>query len=170
MTKPFLMGAETEYAVSGQRDGNPIDADDVYEMLAEAVKQLRAWVPDQHGYRGLYLENGAWLYLDYGSHPEHATAECFTPRQVTLYDKGPIPRTETYGEYIQVRSGDIHIPKVPATEPLRLVCEHFLASVATGSRPLADGWAGAAVVDVLEAMSQSLKNAGAPVPIPHREH
>ncbi len=93
-----------------------------------------------------------------------------TERKVTLYDKGPIPRTETYGEYIQVRSGDIHIPKVPATEPLRLVCEHFLSSVATGARPLADGWAGAAVVDVLEAMSQSLKNAGAPVPIPHREH
>ena len=33
-----------------------------------------------------------------------------TERKVTIYDKGPIPRTETYGEYIQVRSGDIHIP------------------------------------------------------------
>ena len=87
MTKPFLMGAETEFAVSGLRGGVTIDADDVYDMLAEAVKKLRAWAPDQHGYRGLYLENGARLYLDYGSHPEHATAECFTPRQVTLYDK-----------------------------------------------------------------------------------
>ena len=50
-----------------------------------------------------------------------------TERKVTIYDKGPIPRTETYGEYIQVRSGDIHIPKVPATEPLRIVCEAFVA-------------------------------------------
>ena len=49
-----------------------------------------------------------------------------TERKVTIYDKGPIPRTETYGEYIQVRSGDIHIPKVPGTEPLRLVCERFV--------------------------------------------
>ena len=36
-------------------------------------------------------------------------------RKLTIYDKGPIPRTDTYGEYIQVRSGDIWIPKVPTT-------------------------------------------------------
>ncbi len=49
-----------------------------------------------------------------------------TERKVTIYDKGPIPRTETYGEYIQVRSGDIHIPKIDAKEPLRIVCERFV--------------------------------------------
>jgi predicted dehydrogenase len=86
-----------------------------------------------------------------------------TERKVTLYDKGPIPRTETYGEYIQVRSGDIHIPKVPVVEPLKVVCQEFVDAVATGSRPLADGWAGATVVEVLEAMTTSLRNAGAPV-------
>ena len=96
MTKPFLMGAETEFAVSGRRGDAPLDYDDVYDMLAEAVKKLRAWVPDQHGYRGMYLENGARLYLDYGSHPEHATAECFTPSQVTLYDKA--------GEYLLAKA------------------------------------------------------------------
>ncbi|MCB0873978.1 MAG: Gfo/Idh/MocA family oxidoreductase [Thermoleophilia bacterium] len=84
-------------------------------------------------------------------------------RKVTLYDKGPIPHTETYGEYIQVRSGDIHIPKVPGVEPLRVVCEEFVTAVRTHTPPLADGHAGTVVVEVLEAMTESLRNAGAPV-------
>lgn len=85
--RPFLMGAETEYAVCGLRDGQVIDPDDVYDLLAEALRPLRAWVPDHHGYRGLYLQHGGRLYLDYGSHPEHATPECFTPRQVACHDR-----------------------------------------------------------------------------------
>ena len=86
-----------------------------------------------------------------------------TERKVTIYDKGPVPRTQEYGEYIQVRSGDIHIPKIPATEPLRLVCQEFVSAVAERRPPLADGWAGAAVVGVLEAMSESLRSSGRPV-------
>lgn len=86
-----------------------------------------------------------------------------TERKVTIYDKGSIPRTETYGEYIQVRSGDIHIPKVPATEPLRIVCERFLQAVTDRAPTPSDGWAGAAVVEVLEAMGESLAASGRPV-------
>ena len=86
-----------------------------------------------------------------------------TERKVTVYDKGPIPRTETYGEYIQVRSGDIHIPKIPATEPLRLVCERFVTAVADRAPTPSDGAAGAVVVEVLEAMSESLADSGRPV-------
>ncbi len=86
-----------------------------------------------------------------------------TERKVTIYDKGPIPQTTTYGEYIQVRSGDIHIPKVAGTEPLRLVCEHFVDCIAEGRTPLSDAQAGLAVVEVLEAMTQSLASAGRPV-------
>jgi predicted dehydrogenase len=86
-----------------------------------------------------------------------------TERKVTVYDKGPIPRTETYGEYIQVRSGDIRIPKIAAAEPLRLACEHFVDCVRNGRRPLSDGEAGVAVVEVLEAMTESLRDAGRPV-------
>jgi predicted dehydrogenase len=86
-----------------------------------------------------------------------------TERKVTIYDKGPIPRTETYGEYIQVRSGDIHIPKIPATEPLRIVCERFVTAVADRAPTPSDGRAGAVVVEVLEAMSESLASSGRPV-------
>jgi hypothetical protein len=88
-----------------------------------------------------------------------------TERKVTIYDKGPLPRTETYGEYIQVRSGDITIPRVPATEPLRIVCERFVSALADRGPTPSDGWAGAAVVEVLEAMSASLASSGSPVPL-----
>jgi predicted dehydrogenase len=86
-----------------------------------------------------------------------------TERKVTVYDKGPIPRTETYGEYIQVRSGDIHIPKVPGTEPLRVVCERFVQAVHDRGPTPSDGRAGATVVEVLEAMDESLAQGGRPV-------
>jgi predicted dehydrogenase len=86
-----------------------------------------------------------------------------TERKVTIYDKGPIPRTETYGEYIKVRSGDIRIPKVPVTEPLRLVCERFVQAVRDRQPTPSDGAAGAAVVEVLEAMTESLASSGRPV-------
>ena len=86
-----------------------------------------------------------------------------TERKVTVYDKGPIPRTETYGEYIQVRSGDIHIPKVSGTEPLRVVCDRFVQAVRDRGATPSDGWAGATVVEVLEAMGESLAQGGRPV-------
>jgi len=86
-------------------------------------------------------------------------------RKVTLYDKGPIPRTETYGEYIQVRSGDIYSPKIPGVEPLRVVCDEFVRCVASGARPLADGHSGATVVEVLEAMTMSLQAGGIAIPL-----
>lgn len=86
-----------------------------------------------------------------------------TERKVTVYDKGPVPRTETYGEYIQVRSGDIHIPRIPATEPLRLVCERFVQAVRDRQPTPSDGPAGAEVVAVLEAMTTSLREGGRPI-------
>lgn len=86
-----------------------------------------------------------------------------TDRKVTIYDKGPTPQTADYGEYIQVRSGDIHIPKVGGVEPLRLVCEHFVDSVANRTTPQSDAEAGLAVVEVLEAMTESLASSGRPV-------
>ena len=91
-----------------------------------------------------------------------------TERKVTIYDKGPIIHTATYGEYIQVRSGDIHIPKIDGTEPLRRVCEHFVDCVANGTPPMSDAVAGVAVVEVLEAMTQSMANSGRPVTIEGR--
>jgi proteasome accessory factor A len=85
--KPFLMGSETEYAISGRAAGRQLDADEVYDGLAGVLRERRSWMADRGGYRGMYLQHGGRLYLDYGAHPEHATPECFTPAQVACYDK-----------------------------------------------------------------------------------
>jgi proteasome accessory factor A len=90
--RPFLMGAETEYAVSGRKGNGSISHDLIYHYLRQALCAQRRWMADHHGYCGIYLEHGGRFYLDYGSHPEHATAECFTPRQVACHDKA--------GEYL----------------------------------------------------------------------
>ena len=50
-------------------------------------------------------------------------------RKVTVYEKSPWKRAESYGEW-QTRSGDIFIPKIPTDEPLKLECQEFLRLVA----------------------------------------
>ncbi len=55
-------------------------------------------------------------------------------RKVTVYEKSPWKRAETYGEW-QTRSGDIYIPKIPTDEPLRLECQEFLRLDRRRGRP-----------------------------------
>ena len=76
-------------------------------------------------------------------------------RKVTIYDKYPWKQAESYGEW-QTRSGDIHIPKIPTDEPLRLECEHFLALVRGEGDRRRVARDGAAVVRVLERLTESL--------------
>jgi predicted dehydrogenase len=85
-------------------------------------------------------------------------------RKVTIYDKGAVvPQYQSYGEYVTLRFGDIHIPRISNDEPLKLEVEHFVECVRTGARPLSDGRDGLNVVRVLEAMERSLRNGGQPV-------
>ena len=76
-------------------------------------------------------------------------------RKVTVYDKGFDEDTSSYGEYI-TRSGDIHSPRIPNREPLRIECEHFVDCIRTGTPPRSDGHSGLRVVRVLEALQNSL--------------
>ena len=76
-------------------------------------------------------------------------------RKVTVYDKGFDERSGSYGEYI-TRSGDIWSPQIPAVEPLRVECAHFIEAVREGRTPRSDGESGLRVVRVLEALQQSL--------------
>src|SRR6185312_14474402 len=46
-------------------------------------------------------------------------------RKITVYDAAPWRPSAAYGEW-QTRTGDIHIPKVDTSEPLRLECQAFL--------------------------------------------
>jgi predicted dehydrogenase len=77
-------------------------------------------------------------------------------RKVTVYDKAPEQAPGTYGEW-QTRSGDIFIPKIPTSEPLRLECEHFLRLVAGDGDRQKVARDGAMVVRALEQLQASLE-------------
>jgi len=82
--------------------------------------------------------------------------------RLRIYDRGlgavdepPCPeRPITY------RYGDIVVPHIRADEPLALQDQHFVDSILSRTRPRTDGYNGAAVVAVLEAIAASMqKNA-----------
>ena len=77
-------------------------------------------------------------------------------RKVTIYEKAPWKRTDSYGEW-QTRSGDISIPKIPTDETLKLECQEFLRLVAGEGdrRKVAED--GARVVRALERLTESLR-------------
>jgi predicted dehydrogenase len=77
-------------------------------------------------------------------------------RKVTVYDKGPEQRTDTYGEWL-TRTGDISIPKITNDEPLRLECEHFLALLRGKADRHEAARSGLAVVRTLEQLQASLE-------------
>jgi predicted dehydrogenase len=76
-------------------------------------------------------------------------------RKVTVYEKAPWKRAETYGEW-QTRTGDISIPKVATDEPLKLECRHFLALVEGDGDREKVARDGAMVVRALERLTCSL--------------
>jgi predicted dehydrogenase len=77
-------------------------------------------------------------------------------RKVTVYDKGPEQRADTYGEW-QTRTGDISIPKIANDEPLRLECEHFLSLLRGEGDRFAAARDGLADVRALEQLQASLE-------------
>ncbi|HLH77662.1 MAG TPA: Gfo/Idh/MocA family oxidoreductase [Candidatus Binataceae bacterium] len=87
-----------------------------------------------------------------------------TQEKIRIYDKGvDVQRYyDSYDEFqLSYRYGDIQIPRIEETEPLRMECQHFIDCIATQRTPNTDGLNGLRVVSVLEAASLSLKNAGA---------
>jgi len=85
--------------------------------------------------------------------------------KIRIYDKGVdiAGSVVDYERALNIRSGDILIPKTPSGEPLRLECLHFLDCVENGRTPRSDGRDGLRVVRVLDAAARSLKAGGAPV-------
>ena len=76
-----IFGLENEYGVTctlrGQRRLSP---DEVARYL---FRRVVSWGRSSN----VFLENGARLYLDVGSHPEYATPECDSLRDVVTHDK-----------------------------------------------------------------------------------
>jgi predicted dehydrogenase len=79
-------------------------------------------------------------------------------RKLTVHDKGPVLRPAS--EW-QVRSGDIHIPRIASDEPLRVECEHFLSLVEGAGDRLGPARGGLAVIRTLEQLQTSLDRAPA---------
>ncbi len=77
-------------------------------------------------------------------------------RKITVYEKAPWKRTDSYGEW-QTRSGDIYSPKIATDEPLKLECHEFLRLVAGEGdrRKVAED--GARVVRALDRLTESLR-------------
>jgi predicted dehydrogenase len=83
--------------------------------------------------------------------------------KIRVYDKRvDVQRYyDTFGDFqYSYRQGDIQIPRIDETEPLRLECEHFVDCIRNGATPRTDGLSGLRVVSVLHAASLSLRNGG----------
>jgi predicted dehydrogenase len=76
-------------------------------------------------------------------------------RKVTVYEKSPWKPVDTYGEW-QTRTGDIHIPKIPTDEPLKLECRAFLSLVEGEGDRRQVARDGARVVRALDMLTTSL--------------
>ena len=90
-----------------------------------------------------------------------------TTEMVKIYNKGVNPNADytSYGEALSPRFGDVTIPYIKMTEPLKLECQHFLDCVMNNRSPRSDGRDGLRVVRVLQAAQQSRNRNGEPVDI-----
>jgi predicted dehydrogenase len=89
--------------------------------------------------------------------------------QVRLYDRGIdiLPRSDRSRSrelQLSYRNGGVSVPPVPAGEPLRLECAHFLDCIRNGTTPCTDGAHGLQVVRALELADASLSRDGMMVP------
>ena len=74
------------------------------------------------------------------------------------------PHYDTFGEFhYSYHYGDIYSPRVAQTEPLKVLCQHFLECIVEEKRPLTCGHQGMELVRILEASSESLSQGGGPV-------
>ena len=90
-----------------------------------------------------------------------------TTEMVKIYNKGVNHSTgyTSYGEALSPRFGDVTIPYIKMTEPLKLECQHFLDCIANHRSPRSDGRDGLRVVRALQAAQQSRNRNGEPVDI-----
>ncbi len=87
--------------------------------------------------------------------------------KIRVYDKGAKIREtfDSFAQTISLRIGDILIPKVDTSEPLKQEVGHFIEAVLDDQEIRSDGADGARVVRILEAGGESLRRGGQPVEI-----
>ena len=76
-----VIGLETEYGISCTIDGRrSVPTEDVARRM---FRDVIAWGRSSN----VFLENGARLYLDVGSHPEYATPECADALEAVVHER-----------------------------------------------------------------------------------
>lgn len=91
------------------------------------------------------------------------------PRALTLFGQGYDSRIGAREDQViefAYGTGEVVVPDLPADEPLRVECQHFLECIEQGRRPRADGHAGLQVVQILEAAERSVAQGSCPVALP----
>ena len=90
--------------------------------------------------------------------------------KITIYDKAvkrgradddprliSLPSCETYDEFqVRLRLGDVLIPRLDFSEPLRHELQHFVDCIQTGTVPETDGASGLDIVRSLEMAQASM--------------
>jgi proteasome accessory factor A len=76
-----IFGLETEYGISFTHDGRRRLSPD--EIARHLFRHVVSWGRSSN----VFLENGARLYLDVGSHPEYATPECDSPLEAVVHER-----------------------------------------------------------------------------------
>ncbi len=89
--------------------------------------------------------------------------------KIKIFDKGiskqnignVLGKFDNFGKFQLIhRAGDLLIPKLDFTEPLRLECEHFIQSIVEGGQPKTNGQHGLDVVKILAAARASMEQNG----------
>jgi predicted dehydrogenase len=153
----YLLGEEPESVeASGQAFLQPGVEDVTFATLRFASGRVAhihvSWL-DPHKNRSLTVVGTRRMVVFDDMEPQE---------KIRIYDKGvdgSLPGAtpyESYAEVLQLRDGDIVIPRLPTSEPLALECSEFLNSIETGVPPRSDGLDGLRVVRALEAAQAAL--------------
>jgi len=164
----------------------PHDVSIILDLLGQRPSQVSA---HGHAYLQAGVEDVVFVHMDFpDGKMAHVQLSWLDPRKerrltivgsrrmvefddvhstekLRIYDKGyDRPPTFTqFGEYLTVRHGDVHIPRVDLTEPLGLECRHFVECIAEGRAPRSGAAEGLEVVRVLAAAQESLERGGATI-------
>jgi predicted dehydrogenase len=156
----FLMGAAPVTVTATGRSYLQPGIEDVVFLTMEFATGVLAHVQlswlDPHKERKLTVVGSKQM----------AVFDDMQPREkLRLYDKGVDrpPEYRSYGESLQIREGDIFIPRVANTEPLAAELGHFLAVARREVPARSDAADGVRVVRVLAAAGESLKQHGQPI-------
>ena len=99
-----IYGIETEYGIIFTPEGRKtLPVEKAIRFLFEKL------ITTEH-FLNVFLENGARFYQDTGCHPEYATPECASPKQLIIYDQAGERILEDLQQYAEEKIREERIP------------------------------------------------------------